>query len=66
LRFRTFEDSHGSGKVVDPSGSFKCGGNNGRGRDEIVGEGVVQVALNNYWSVKSYEVGKVMIGGSKL
>jgi hypothetical protein len=66
LEFRTFKDSHGSSKVVDPPGSLKCGSNNGRGRNEIVGEGVVQVALNNYWSVKSYEVVKVVIAGSKL
>lgn len=42
---RTFEDSDGSGEVVDTAGSLQGSSDDGGGGDEIVGEGVVQVAL---------------------
>lgn len=42
---RTLEDPHGSGEVVDPPGGVERSGADGRRGDEIVGEGVVQVAL---------------------
>lgn len=41
----TLEDPHSSGEVVDSPGGLERGGDHGRRRDEIVGEGVVQVAL---------------------
>ena len=41
----TFEDTDGSAKVVDPSGGLEGGGKHRGGGDEIVGEGVVEVAL---------------------
>lgn len=41
----TLEDPDGSGEVVDPPGGTQGGGADGRRGDEIVGEGVVQVAL---------------------
>lgn len=44
---RTLKDADGSSKVVDPSGGLEGSGNNGSGGDEIVGKGVVQVALAN-------------------
>jgi hypothetical protein len=43
--WRTFEDSDGGGEVVDAAGGLEGGSDDGRGRDEIVGEGVVEVAL---------------------
>lgn len=42
---RTLKDADGSSKVVDPSGGLEGSSNNGGGGDEIVGKGVVQVAL---------------------
>ena len=42
---RTLEDSDGGGEVVDSTGGLEGGDNDGRSGDEIVGEGVVQVAL---------------------
>lgn len=42
---RTLEDPDGGGVVVDSPGSPESGGENGGGGNEIVGEGVVQVAL---------------------
>lgn len=42
---RTLEDADGSGKVVDAAGGLEGGGNDGGRGDEIVGKGVVQVAL---------------------
>ena len=51
---RTLEDADGSGEVVDSPGSAESGGEDGGGGDEIVGEGVVQVAL---W------FGKVRVSG---
>lgn len=42
---RTLKDSHGGGEVVDAAGGLKSGDDDGGRRDEIVGEGVVQVAL---------------------
>lgn len=43
--WRTFENADGSSKVVDSPGSLEGSGDDrGRG-DEIVGEGVVEVAL---------------------
>lgn len=41
----TFEHAHSGRKVVDAAGGFEGGDNDGGGRDEIVGEGVVEVAL---------------------
>ncbi len=41
----TLEDADGGREVVDSPGSLEGGGEDGRGGDEIVGEGVVQVAL---------------------
>lgn len=43
--FVTFEDADGGSKVVDPPGSLEGSGDDGRRGDEIVGEGVVEVAL---------------------
>ena len=42
---RTLEDPDGGGVVVDSPGSPEGGGEDGGRGDEIVGEGVVQVAL---------------------
>lgn len=47
---RTFKDADGSGKVVDSAGGLEGSGDDGGGGDEIVGEGVVQVALRRSWS----------------
>lgn len=44
---RTLKDADSSSKVVDPPGGLEGGGNDGGGGDEIVGKGVVQVALAN-------------------
>lgn len=41
----TFEDTDSSAKVVDPSGGLEGSGDDRGGGDEIVGEGVVEVAL---------------------
>lgn len=41
----TLEDAHGGGVVVDAAGGAQRGGDDGRGGDQVVGEGVVQVAL---------------------
>lgn len=46
---RTLEDPHGGGEVVDPPGGLERGGAHAGGGDEIVGEGVVQVALGAVW-----------------
>lgn len=43
--FRTLEDPDSGGEVVDSPRSPEGSGNNGGRGDEIVGEGVVQVAL---------------------
>ena len=48
LGLDALEDSYGGGVVVDPSRGLKCGLDNGRRGDEIVGEGVVQVALSRF------------------
>jgi hypothetical protein len=45
LVVRTLEDADGGGEVVDSPGGPEGGGHDGGGGDEIVGEGVVQVAL---------------------
>lgn len=42
---RTLENADSGGKVVDSAGGLEGSGDDGDGRDEIVGEGVVQVAL---------------------
>jgi hypothetical protein len=48
VAWRTLEDPHGGGEVVDPPGSAQ-GGDDDRGRgNEIVGEAVVQVPLSVY------------------
>jgi hypothetical protein len=41
----TLEDTDGSGVVVDTAGSLQGGAQDLNGGDEIVGEAVVQVAL---------------------
>jgi hypothetical protein len=41
----TLEDPHGGGEIVNPSGGFQGGNEHGRRGDQVVGEGVVQVAL---------------------
>ena len=41
----TFKDPDGSGEVIDSSGCPKSCRDDGRRRDEIVGENVVQVTL---------------------
>jgi len=48
LAWRTLEDPHGGGEVVDPPGSAQSGDDDRRRGDEIVGEAVVQVALDSY------------------
>lgn len=45
LHKHTLEDPDGGGEVVQATGSLESGRDDGRGRDEIVGEGVVEVAL---------------------
>lgn len=42
---RTFEDPDGGGEIVDSSRGSQSGGDDGRRWDEIVGEAVVEVAL---------------------
>lgn len=42
---RTLENADSGSEVVDSAGSLEGGGDDRDGRDEIVGEGVVQVAL---------------------
>lgn len=46
---RTLEDPHGSGEVVDPPGGLERGGAHAGGGDEVIGKGVVQVALRVVW-----------------
>lgn len=41
----TLEDTDGSGEVVDAAGSLQGGAEDLNGGDKIVGEAVVQVAL---------------------
>lgn len=41
----TFEYSHGCGEVVDSSRSSEGGGDDSWRRNEIVGEGIVEIAL---------------------
>ena len=43
----TFENADGGREVVDPPCGLQGSDNNGGGGDEIVGEGVVEVALQN-------------------
>jgi hypothetical protein len=43
--YRTLEDANGSGEVVHPPGGLQGSDENGGRGDEIVGESVVQVAL---------------------
>jgi hypothetical protein len=45
LGLDTLEDTDGGGEVVDAAGSLEGSDDNGRRGNEIVGEGVVQVAL---------------------
>lgn len=42
----TFEDPHGGGVVVDASGGLEGCDDDGRRGHQVVGEGVVQVALH--------------------
>lgn len=42
---RTLKNTDGSRKVVDSPSSLEGGGDDRGGRDEVVGEGVVEVAL---------------------
>ena len=42
---RTLENADSGSEVVDSAGSLEGGGDDRDGGDEIVGEGVVQVAL---------------------
>lgn len=44
---RTLEDADGGGEVVDPPGSLERGDDDASGRDKIVGESVVEVALES-------------------
>lgn len=48
----TLEDADGGGKVVDSPGGLQSGGDNGRGGDQVVSEGVVEVALLELVSVR--------------
>lgn len=48
---RTLEDANGGGEVVDPPGGLESSNDDDGRRDEIVGEGVVQVALRGGRSV---------------
>ena len=56
-KIRTFEDADGSTEVVNPAGGLESGSNHRGGRDKIVSESVVEVAL---WYVnkpkKSYDI----------
>jgi hypothetical protein len=45
LGLNSLEDTDSSGEVVDPSCGPEGSLEDGRGRDEVIGEGVVQVAL---------------------
>lgn len=47
---RTFENADSSSKVVDSPGGLEGSGDDGGRRDEIVGEGVVEVALEKWVS----------------
>lgn len=47
-RRRTLKDAHSSSKIVDPSSSLKSSSDNSSGRDKIVCEDVVQVALDQW------------------
>lgn len=51
-RVTTFEDAHGGGEVVDAAGGPEGGGQDLDGGDEIVGEAVVEVALDRCVSVR--------------
>lgn len=44
-RSNTFKDADGGGEVVDPSCGLQRCDDDGGGGDEVVGEGVVEVAL---------------------
>lgn len=44
-RSRTFEDANSGREVVDAAGGLQGGGEDLNGRDEIVGEAVVQIPL---------------------
>lgn len=52
----TFEYPDCGWEIIDSSCGSECCGDDGGGRDEIVGEGVVQVALwlENIWSGFDY------------
>jgi hypothetical protein len=52
---RTLENANGGREVVDPPGGPESSGEDGGGGNEIVGEGVVQVAL--WWKFESAEAG---------
>ena len=42
---RTLEDPDSSGKVIDPPGGLESSNDDRGGRNQVVSEGVVQVAL---------------------
>jgi hypothetical protein len=58
----TFENADSSSKVVDSSGSLKGSGDDSGRRDEIVGKGVVEVALK-YDLSKSYDIYLELVEG---
>ena len=51
-RAHTFEDTDSGGVIVDSSCGSQSGSNDGGGGDKIVGEGVVQVALQKVISMR--------------
>lgn len=53
---RTFENSDGSGEVVDATSCAESSRENLNGRDEIVGKSVVQVALRSHELVNWFTV----------
>ena len=48
FQVRTFENADSSSKVVDSPGGLEGGGDDGGRGDEVVGEGVVEVALEKW------------------
>ncbi len=41
----TFKDPYSGWEIIDSSGGFERGDNDGDGRYEIVGKGIIQVSL---------------------
>ena len=54
----TLEDTDGSGEVVDTASSLQGSAEDLNGGDEIVGEAVVQVALNRQLHVSNVPIGR--------